>query len=130
MKKIFCFFLLAIIASGCGESKGQGLEAKIKANEEAAQKLCQVYADTLNLYQESNQRFPLSFKQLGNEGYLSSSNSYDRLILLSLPVQGYSYRYAYIDDNHFILEASPAHRGVTGNHTFRINAAGELEVVP
>ncbi|MFH0918306.1 MAG: membrane lipoprotein lipid attachment site-containing protein [Candidatus Omnitrophota bacterium] len=128
MKKIFYFLFLVIIVSGCGEFKGEMSQARIKSNEEVTQKLCKIFAETLDFYKESNQRFPLSLKQLGNEGYLSP-NPYNRLVLLGMPVQGYRYVYTYLDDNRYTLEASPANKGVTGNNTFRIDETKELKII-
>lgn len=99
-------------------------EGRIKANEDAAYQLCEVYAKTFEVYKQRNQSYPAGFKDLDDKGYLSPSDPYNRLILRSKPAQGYYYNYSYINANHFILEAKPAQQGVTGIKTFRVDETG------
>ncbi len=89
--------------------------------------LCRVYARTLKLYKKENQNYPASFKELDNKGYLSPSDPYNRLIFQAKSAQGYYYRYSYVDENHFILEANPAQQGVTGIRTFRADETGVVK---
>jgi type II secretory pathway pseudopilin PulG len=128
MKKIFCLFILGLLLSGCGEFKSGMSKARIEANEEVAQHLCKVYADTIEAYRRSNQRYPTSFQELNEGGYLSPSDPYNRLILQSKPAQGYYYKYYYIDENHFILEVKPAEKDVTGGRTFKVNENGVVNI--
>ncbi len=129
MKKLLCLLTLVILVGGCGEFKQGVSEARIKANQEVAQRLCKVYAQTIEAFKEEELNYPISFKELNTKGYLSPSDPYNRLILESKPAQGYLYHYSYIDGNHFILEAKPAQPGVTGNKTFIVNETGIVNVL-
>jgi hypothetical protein len=129
MRRILCFLFLAIIVSGCSDFKKGMSEGRIKANEGLTQVICKTYAEKLNLYREHNKRFPYSFKELDDKGYFSPSDPAKRLILQSMPAQGYYFGYFYIDDNHFTLKAIPADKGVTGNNTFIIDETGELKII-
>ena len=128
MRRANYVLLVGLVVSGCAQTIGRGCAemggARIKANEEVAQQLCNVYAETLRLYRKNTGHYPLSFTQLYDEGYLSPSDPYNRLILQAHPAQGYYYSYHYVDDNHFILEAGPAEKGVTGNQIFTVDESG------
>ncbi len=123
MKKLFCLLVLAIFVCGCAVS-----ESRIKTNEKIAQQLCMVYAKALNSYKKNNQQFPHTLQQLSDKGYLLVHSGHNWLILHSKPVQGYTYTYTYVDNNHFILEAKPVVKRATGNAEFKINETGELKV--
>lgn len=129
LKKLFCLFILVLLVSGCDEFKSGFSKGRIDADEGAAQHLCKIYADTIEAYKRGNQRYPASFQELNEAGYLSSSDPYNRLILQSKPAQGYYYNYYYVDANHFILEAKPAEEGVTGSKIFKVNETGVVNII-